>query len=49
MRVPNLQQLMQYVCRMGFEHHVAANISQKAEAVAEALQNYMGWELYRHE
>jgi hypothetical protein len=33
---------------MGFEHHVAMNISQKADAIAEALDNYMGWDVYRH-
>ena len=49
MKIPNLQILMQYVCRMGFEHHVAVNISQKADAIAEALDTYMGWEVYRHE
>ena len=49
MRIPNLQMLMQYVCRMGFEHHVAMNMSQKADAIAEALDNYMGWEVYQHE
>ena len=49
MEIPNLQSLMQYVCKMGFEHHVAVNISQKADAVTEALGNYMGWEVYRHE
>ena len=48
MKIPNLQILMQYVCRMGFEHHVAMNISQKADAIAEALDNYMGWEVYQH-
>ena len=48
MRIPNLQVLMQYICRMGFEHHVAANISQKADAIVEAIENYMGWEVYRH-
>jgi len=48
MKIPNLQTLMQYICRMGFEHHVAVNLSQKAESVAEALGNYMGWEVYRH-
>ena len=49
MKIPNLQILCQYVCRMGFEHHVAMNMSQKADAIAEALDNYMGWEVYRHE
>jgi L-fucose isomerase-like protein len=48
MKIPNLQILMQYICRMGFEHHVAMNICQKADAIAEALDNYMGWEVYRH-
>ncbi len=48
MRIPNLQMLLQYICKMGFEHHVAANMSQKADAIAEALDNYMGWEIYRH-
>jgi L-fucose isomerase-like protein len=48
MKISNLQPLMQYICTMGFEHHVAVNLSQKADAVAEALGNYMGWEVYRH-
>jgi L-fucose isomerase-like protein len=48
LKVANLQELLQYVCQMGFEHHVAANRCRKAEAVAEALDNYMGWEVYLH-
>lgn len=48
MKIPNLQILLQYICRMGFEHHVAVNICRKADAIAEALDNYMGWEVYRH-
>ena len=48
LKVPNLQNLLQYVCQMGFEHHVAANRSEKADAIAEALENYMGWEVYLH-
>jgi L-fucose isomerase-like protein len=49
MRIPDLQLLMQYICRTGFEHHVAVSLCQKADAIAEALDNYMGWEVYRHE
>lgn len=41
MKIPNLQDLMQYVCKMGFEHHVAVNLSQKADAITEALGNYL--------
>jgi L-fucose isomerase-like protein len=48
MKIPNLQNLMQFICKMGFEHHVAMNISQKADAIAEAVGNYLGWEVYRH-
>jgi L-fucose isomerase-like protein len=47
-KIPGLQQLMQYVCRNGYEHHVAVNPSRYASAVAEALRNYKGWELYQH-
>ena len=49
MNIPNLQLLCQYICRMGFEHHVAVGLTQKADAIAEALDNYMGWEVYRHQ
>jgi len=48
-KVANLQQLMQYICSAGFEHHVAVNMCQKADAIAEALDTYMGWEIYQHE
>jgi len=49
MKIANLQLLMQYICAMGFEHHVAVSRSEKADAITEALDNYMGWEVYRHE
>ncbi len=49
MKIANLQSLMRYICRMGFEHHVAVSKVEKADAIAEALDNYMGWEVYRHE
>jgi hypothetical protein len=48
MKVANLQLLMEYICKMGFEHHVAVGLIEKADAIAEALDNYMGWEVYRH-
>ena len=46
--VPELQQLMQYVCRNGFEHHVVMNASKTAAILKEAFENYMGWEVYEH-
>jgi len=46
--VPNLQSLMQYVCRNGFEHHVVMNASKTAAILKEAFENYLGWEVYQH-
>lgn len=48
-RVDNLQGLLQYVCRNGFEHHVAANHSTAARAIHEAFSTYLGWECYWHQ
>jgi len=47
-KIPDLQGLMQYVCRNGFEHHVVMNASKSAAVLKEALGNYMGWEVYQH-
>ena len=43
-----LQDLMRYICRNGFEHHVAINLSQTAKVLEEAFGNYMGWDVYAH-
>jgi len=47
-KIAGLQKLMQYVCKNGYEHHVAVNRSQQGTAIAEALANYKGWEVYHH-
>ncbi len=47
-QVPNLQKLMDYLCKNSFEHHVAMNRSLIADALKEAMENYMGWSVYRH-
>lgn len=46
--VPQLQRLLRYVCRNGFEHHVAMSASNCAGVLAEAFENYLGWETYLH-
>jgi L-fucose isomerase-like protein len=46
--IPNLQPLMQYICKLGFAHHIAVNHSKTAEPITEALENYLGWEVYHH-
>jgi L-fucose isomerase-like protein len=47
-QVPDLQGLLNYICRNGFEHHVAMNRGLVADVLEEALGNYLGWEVYRH-
>jgi L-fucose isomerase-like protein len=46
--VPRLQRLLAYICENGFEHHVAATRAGVAEAAHEALEKYMGWDVYLH-
>jgi L-fucose isomerase-like protein len=48
-QINNLQGLMQYVCRNGFEHHVVMNASKTAGILKEAMENYLGWETYLHD
>jgi L-fucose isomerase-like protein len=48
MEIGNLQTLLSYICRTGFEHHVAVSMSQTADAIADALGNYLAWDVYRH-
>ena len=47
--IPNLQKLMKYMCKNGFEHHVGMVRSHVAEILEEAIGNYLGWEMYKHE
>jgi L-fucose isomerase-like protein len=46
--IANLQMLLQFICENGYEHHVAANMSLCADAIEEACDKYLGWEIYRH-
>lgn len=47
--IPNLQKLMKYMCKNGYEHHVAMVRSHVSEILEEAIGNYLGWEVYKHE
>jgi L-fucose isomerase-like protein len=47
-KIPGLQRLLHYICRNGYEHHVAVNISSYGAAVTEALSVYKGWEVHHH-
>ena len=48
-KVENLQGLMKFICKNGFEHHVAMVRTDVVEILREAIENYLGWELYVHE
>ncbi len=46
--IPNMQNLLRFICENGYEHHVAINLSNVADAVEEALDKYLGWSVYHH-
>jgi len=47
--VGGLQQLLQFICLHGYEHHVATCFSHVAPAVHEALVRYRGWDIHFHQ
>ena len=47
--INDLQKLMKYMCKNGYEHHVAMVRGNVAEVLEEAIGNYLGWELYNHD
>jgi len=47
-KIPAFQRLLQYICRNGLEHHVAATRAQVADAIHDALTTYLNWEVYHH-
>ncbi len=47
--VPQLQQLMHLICKCGFEHHTAINLSHVADTLMEAFDTYLGWDIYHHD
>ena len=46
--VPGLQKLLKYVCKNGFEHHAAMNMSYAADILNEAFATYFEWDTYHH-
>ena len=47
-QVPHLEDLLSWICRQGYEHHVAMNHSASAEVIYEAFTLYLGIETYHH-
>jgi L-fucose isomerase-like protein len=46
--IPEFQELLQFICRQGFEHHVAATKAPVAKAIEDALTTYLRWPIYYH-
>ncbi|WP_116134096.1 L-fucose/L-arabinose isomerase family protein [Tropicimonas sp. IMCC34043] len=46
--VARLRELMSFVTRNGFEHHVAMVRGHHADVVAEAITRYLRWPIYHH-
>ena len=46
--IPNMQELLRYICLNGFEHHVAASFSTSAAAIHEAATRYLNWPTHWH-
>jgi len=47
--VDNLQKLLKYLCKNGFEHHVAMTRGRVSAIIEEAVGSYLGWEMYVHQ
>lgn len=48
-KVDNLQILMKHICKNGFEPHVAMVRNDVKDILNEAIEGYLGWNLYVHE
>jgi L-fucose isomerase-like protein len=48
-KIPRFQTLLRHICANGYEHHVAVNRAQVADALDEALTKYMNWDVYHHQ
>jgi len=48
MEVPQLQELLHYICEHGFEHHVAISSGGVGEIINEAFTKYLNWQIYYH-
>ncbi len=47
-RIGNLRALLRHITKHGFEHHVAMVRGRWADVIEEAIETYLGWDLYVH-
>ena len=48
-KINRLQELLQLLCRKGFEHHVAVSQSLVGKILFETMHNYLNWDVYYHD
>ena len=48
LEVPELQALLRYICYHGYEHHVSITQGHQADALCEAFDKYLKWDVYLH-
>ena len=48
MKVPQMQELLRYICENGFEHHVAICPGEVGDIINEAFNKYLNWQIYYH-
>jgi L-fucose isomerase-like protein len=46
--LPRFQELLQFICKNGYEHHVAATKAPVGAAIEDALGTYLKWQVYHH-
>lgn len=46
LEVPELQDLLRYICYHGYEHHVSITQGNQAEVLHEAFDKYLKWDVY---
>jgi L-fucose isomerase-like protein len=46
--IPDLQNLLKFICKNGYEHHVAVTSGEIGHALDEAFSNYLGYDTYYH-
>ncbi|MDQ1285955.1 MAG: hypothetical protein QG663_1381, partial [Thermodesulfobacteriota bacterium] len=47
-KINRLQDLLKFMCKNGFEHHVAISLSKVSDILYEAMETYLGWNVYYH-
>ena len=47
-KINRLQELLQLLCKKGFEHHVAISQSLVGKILFEAMHSYLNWDVYYH-